>query len=236
MNTNQKIVSQQEWTDKRVALLKKEKEFIREQDKMSQQVRALPWEKVNKNYQFHGQNGPLGLSDLFTSKSQLIIYHFMFAADWEEGCKSCSIITDSLNACTPHLAARDVAMALVSRGPIEKLLAFRKRMHWDINWVSAIGTEFNQDYQACTDQVDKDGLFYYNYEQMSKYPQGEQPGLSVFAKDENGDIYHTYSSYARGLESFLGTYALLNIVPKGRDEDQLAWPMEWIRHKDKYDV
>jgi len=235
MINTQNIVTRDQWIEQRFELLKKEKEFTRLRDELSSQIRSLPWERVEKPYTFQGADGQVHLSDLFGSKSQLIIYHFMFDKDWEQGCQTCSLLTDSLNPCAVHLAARDVALALVSRAPIEKLLAFKKRMGWELNWVSSLGSDFNPDFQACTDEVDENGDYYYNYTMMSRYPKGEQPGLSVFSKDESGNVYHTYSTYARGLENFLGTYGLLDVVPKGRDEDELPWPMSWIRHRDKYE-
>lgn len=236
MTNKQEIVTHEQWTAKRVELLEKEKEFTHLRDEISSQIRSLPWKKVEKTYQLHGSQGPVGLLDLFGSKSQLIVYHFMFDPDWEEGCKSCSIITDSLNPCAVHLGARDVAVALVSRAPLDKLLAFKKRMGWDLNWVSSVGSDFNQDFQACTDEVNEDGEYYYNYTMMSLYPQGEQPGLSVFSRDAAGNIYHTYSTYARGLETFMDTYRLLDVVPKGRDEEGLPWGQDWVRHRDKYET
>ena len=235
MTKENAIASHDEWTSARVELLQKEKEFLRLRDELSRQVRSLPWEQVEKTYAFVGPDGTVGLADLFGSKSQLIIYHFMFDKGWAEGCPSCSIITDSLNPTAVHLRARDVAIALVSRAPIEKLQAFKKRMGWKLDWVSSLGTDFNQDFQACTDAVTDDGKYYYNYEMMSRYPQGEQPGLSVFKKDSEGRVYHTYSTYARGLEAFVGTYSLLNVVPKGRDEDALDWGMAWVRRRDEYE-
>lgn len=230
-----KIVNDAEWTNRRKTLLEKEKAFTKLRDELSNELRQLPWRKIDKKYQFQGLNGKISLSDLFGNKSQLIVYHFMFSPEWETGCKSCSIITDSLNPCAAHLAARDVSIVLVSRANIDKLLAFKQRMNWNLNWVSSADSDFNVDFHICTDETNDDGQYYYNYRMMSLYPLGELPGLSVFIKDENGNIFHTYSTYGRGLENFLGTYSLLDVVPKGRDEDQLAWPMEWIQHNDSYD-
>lgn len=229
------VVSPDKWTAARVALLKKEKEFVRMRDELGAQIRALPWEKVTKTYEFEGPGGPVGLADLFGSKNQLVVYHFMFDRSWEEGCPSCSFVTDSLAPTAVHLAARDVAVALVSRAPLEKLLRFKERMGWPLNWVSSMKNDFNPDFQACTDVVDDNGRYYYNYSMMSLYPQGEQPGLSVFARDEAGQIYHTYSTYARGLETFLTTYRVLDVVPKGRDEEGLPWGMSWVRRSDRYE-
>ncbi len=227
-------MSSKQWTSRRAALLQKEKEFFRLRDELSAQVRSLPWERVTKAYTFTGPDGPLTLAELFGSHSQLIVYHFMFAEDATAGCPSCSLMTDTLNPTSAHLAARDVAVALVSRAPIGKLLAYRQRMGWDISWVSSAGSDFNPDFQACTDNVQEDGRYMYNDELMSKYPLGEQPGLSVFAKNGQGEIFHTYSTYARGLEPFMTTYPLLDIVPKGRDETELPFGMAWVHRHDEY--
>lgn len=234
MNTEPRIVSHQDWTDARVALLQKEKEFVKLRDEIGRQVRSLPWERVDKEYVFEGPEGRTLLGDLFGAHSQLIVYHFMFDSGWQEGCPSCSLVTDSLEPTAVHLAARDVALALVSRGPIDKILAFRERMGWTLPWVSSNGSDFNHDFQATTGEIDANGEYFYNYERMSKYPPGEQPGLSVFRRNSRGEIFHTYSTYARGLETYIGTYSLLDVVPKGRDEEGLAFGMAWVRHKDRY--
>jgi len=229
-----KIVSADEWLNSRKQLLEKEKSFTKLRDEISHELRQLPWVKINKDYKFHSNAGEVNLHYLFGSNSQLIVYHFMFPNDWDEGCKSCSIITDSINPCQPHLAARDVSLVLVSRAEIKKLNAFKIRMGWTVDWVSSKDNDFNIDFNVCTDNSNDDGSYYYNYRMMSLYPSGELPGLSVFTKDSDDNIYHSYSTYGRGLEEFLGTYRLLDIVPKGRDENNLAWPMEWIKHNDRY--
>ena len=230
------VVSAEEWTTARIALLEKEKEFVRLRDELSEQVRGLPWERVTKTYEFEGPDGNVGLEDLFGGRTQLLVYHFMFHPSWEEGCPSCSFIADGLAPAAIHLAARDVSLALISRAPLEKLLSFKERMGWPLTWVSSAGSDFNPDYQACTDDVTEAGEYYYNYQMMSVYPQGEQPGLSVFARGDAGQIYHTYSTYARGLEAFITTYRLLDIVPKGRDEVGLPSGMAWLRHHDRYEA
>lgn len=234
MNFNHEVISRDEWTEARIQLLQKEKVFSKMRDELSALVMALPWEKVDNNYEFDSDYGPLLLSDLFGSKEQLIIYHFMFEETWDAGCPSCSLITDGIDPMVVHLGNRNVAVALVSKAPIEKLSAFKKRMGWNVNWVSTKSNEFSIDFQANTDEVTGEGKYYYNYEMMSRYPLGEQPGLSVFCKDGDGQIYHTYSTYARGLESFVGAYSLLNIVPMGRDEADLPWGMDWVKLHDKY--
>ncbi len=232
---DRKVVSLEKWTAARVELLHKEKEFVQLRDQLSQHVRSLPWVKVGKDYVFEGPDGRLRLDDLFGTKSQLIVYHFMFDEGWDEGCPSCSLVTDSLEPTIPHLGGRDVALALVSRAPLAKLLSFKQRMGWNLNWVSSEGSDFNQDFQVCTDEVNPSGEYLYNYTMMSRYPLGELPGLSVFSRDAAGQIFHTYSTYARGLETFIGTYSLLDLVPNGRDEEALPFGMAWVRHRDRYE-
>ncbi|MBV1861013.1 MAG: DUF899 domain-containing protein [Nannocystaceae bacterium] len=226
--------SRDEWLDQRRALLAKEKTLMREADELRAQVRALPPIEV-QDYAFTGSAGAVKLSDLFAGRSQLVIYHFMFGLEAETGCPSCSLITDSIDPTLPHLGARDVSLALVSRGPIERLLAYRKRMGWSVPWVSSQGSSFNPDFQASTDDVGDDGKYLYNFELMDRYPTGEQPGLSVFRRGDDGKIFHTYSAYARGLESFMPAYTLLDHVPKGRDEAGLPWGMAWVRRHDEYE-
>ncbi len=234
MSAAHAVVSAEEWNSKRIELLAREKEFTRLRDELSAAIRDLPWQRVEKQYAFEGSIGALTLADLFDGKSQLILYHFMFGDDWDEGCQSCSFVTDSIEPCIPHLAARDVAVALVSRAPLQKLNEFRQRMGWQLNWVCSAGSDFNRDYQVSSGEADSNGEIYYNYKKTSQYPAGELPGLSVFNRDDDGRIFHSYSTYGRGLESFIGTYRLLDIVPRGRDEDALDWPMQWIRHHDRY--
>ncbi len=175
------------------------------------------------------------MADLFGAKTQLIVYHFMFDPDWTEGCKSCSFIADHYNPIIVHLEHRDVAMVTVSRAPLENLDAYKKRMGWSFKWVSSFGGDFNWDYHVSfTPEQAQSGEMYYNY-RVGKFPAAEAPGASVFYKNENGEIFHTYSSFSRGLENFLGAYNWLDIVPKGRDEAALKYGMEWVRHHDRYE-
>ena len=235
MTTQNPIVSHEAWITARKELLAKEKEFVRLRDQLTRQVRELPWEPVDKEYRFEGPNGPVTLNDLFGSKNQLIVYHFMFGPDWEEGCKSCSFLMDHVAPSAVHMADRGVALALVSRAPMAKLSVFQRRMGWQVNWVSSFGTDFNADYQVtATEAKVATGEYHYNYRPNTSEANTELPGLSVFAKDEEGRIYHTYSTYSRGLDSFIGAYRLLDVVPQGRNEAGLSYPMEWIRHHDKY--
>jgi predicted dithiol-disulfide oxidoreductase (DUF899 family) len=231
-----KVVSQTEWLAARKELLKKEKEFTRLRDDLSRQRRELPWEKVEKNYVFDGPNGKETLADLFGDRSQLIIYHFMLGPDWVEGCPSCSFVSDHIDGSVPHLAARDIRLAVVSRAPLAQIEAFKKRMGWRFHWVSSFGSDFNYDYQvSATKEELAQGEVYYNYS-MQKFPGEERPGTSVFYKDESGNIFHTYSSYARGGDLQIGAYNWMDLAPKGRDEDGLNFTMAWVRHHDKYDA
>jgi predicted dithiol-disulfide oxidoreductase (DUF899 family) len=230
-----KIVSREEWTAARRVLLAKEKAFTKKRDTLSALRRDLPWVRVDKDYMFEGPDGPESLSDLFEGRSQLIVYHFMFGPDWEEGCPSCSYIADHFDGAIPHLNHRDVTLAAVSRAPLEKLKGYGKRMGWRFKWVSSLGSDFNQDYHVSFDADEQaKGEIYYNYRNTT-FPSSEAPGLSIFRKDESGAIFHTYSTYARGLDILIGAYNLLDLVPKGRDEADLPFTMEWLRRHDQYE-
>jgi len=229
-----KVVSREEWIAARQELLKKEKVSTRLRDELSAARRQLPWVKVEKNYVFDAPGGRENPADLFERRSQLVIYHFMFGPDWQEGCPSCSFTCDHVDGALPHLAARDVTMVMVSRAPIDKIEAFKKRMGWRFKWVSSNGSDFNADFHVSfTKEQMAQGMVNYNYT-MQEFPSEEAPGVSVFYKDVSGDIFHTYSTYGRGLESLVGTYMILDMVPKGRDEDHLGFTMEWVRHHDRY--
>ena len=232
--TQHQIVSSDQWTTARKELLRKEKEFTRLRDELSRERRKLPWVKVEKNYTFDTPTGKQTLADLFDGRSQLIIYHFMFGPEWAEGCPSCSLLADHFDGSIVHLAARDVSMVVVSRAPLPRIEAFKKRMEWRFKWVSSYGTDFNFDYQASftKDQMAQRKV-YYNYD-MGEFGAEEAPGASVFYKDDIGDVFHTYSSYARGLDILVGAYNFLDLAPKGRDEDGLAFTMSWVRHHDRY--
>lgn len=232
---NHRVVSQQEWLDARKRLLTREKEFTQQRDELTRLRSELPWTKVSKEYVFESESGAVSLSDLFGEKTQLIVYHFMFDPEWTEGCKSCSLLADHYDPAIIHLEQRDVAMVTVSRAPLEKLLSFQRRMQWSFPWVSSFGNDFNYDFQVTfTPEQIEQGTTNYNYDPSTPFPLVEAPGLSVFAKDEHGDVFHTYSTYARGLDLLLGVYNLLDLVPKGRDEADLPYTMEWIRHHDRY--
>ena len=226
------VVSREEWLAARKALLAKEKAFTRERDQLSRERRALPWVKVDKAYVFHGPNGKETLSDLFAGNGQLLVYHFMFGPDWNEGCPSCSFWADNYNGIVEHLKHRDVTLVAISRAPLEKLAAYKRRMGWSFKWVSSLGNDFNHDYHVSfTPEEQKNAV--YNYTAQG-FGTSEAPGISVFAKDEAGHIFHTYSCYARGLDMLNGAYHLLDLVPKGRDEDGLSYPMAWVRRHDQY--
>ena len=231
-----KVVSREEWLVARKEHLAKEKELTRLRDQLSQQRRELPWVVVDKDYTFQGPNGPETFSDLFEGRHQLLVYHFMMGPDWDEGCPSCSFWADNYNGAVVHLNHRDVTLVAISRAPLEKLEAYKQRMGWTFKWVSSSDTDFNFDYHvsATAEEIERGEPVYYNYH-MTSFPSPERPGISVFYKDDDDSIYHTYSCYARGLDMLNCTYHLLDLLPKGRDEDDLPYPMAWVRHKDRYD-
>jgi len=214
--------------------LAKEKEFTRLRDELNRERRLLPWEKVEKRYVFDGPKGKETLADLFENRSQLVVYHFMFTPEWNEGCPHCSFWADNFNDIIVHLNQRDVTMVAISRAPLAKLEAFKKRMGWSFKWLSSSDTDFNYDYQASfkADEVKAKSAFY-NYRQAD-VGHVDREGTSVFYKAANGDIFHTYSAYARGIDMMNTAYHYLDLVPKGRDEDKLEFTQAWVRHHDKY--
>jgi len=227
------IAADDDWLSARRELLEKEKAFQKARDDLARQRRELPWRRLHTEYVFDSEDGPKTLTELFGEASQLIIYHFMFHPDWEAGCKSCSFWADSYNGALPHLKARDVSLVAVSRAPLEKLLAYRERMGWRFPWVSSAGNTFNYDFGVSfTPEQIESGETSYNY-RAGGVTIEELPGISVFVRD-NDKVFHTYSSYARGLDPYNATYQLLDIVPKGRDEDALPYPMDWVRRNDEY--
>jgi predicted dithiol-disulfide oxidoreductase (DUF899 family) len=223
------VVAHDEWLETRKQLLAKEKEFTRARDELTRQRQALPWEAVEKDYRFEGPTGEETLAALFDGRSQLIVYHFMFAPKDEAGCHGCSFWADNFNPNVIHLNARDVSFAAVSRAPFQKLEAYRRRMGWDFHWVSSGGTDFNFDYGVSftLDQQEED---IYNYGSLA--PRiADREGLSVFARDEE-QIFHTYSAYARGIDLVNTAYNYLDLVPKGRDEGDRG--QSWVRRHDEY--
>jgi len=229
-----RVVSREAWLKERIALLAEEKELTHRRDALAEKVRDLPWVKVDKAYTFDSPTGKKTLSDLFGPRSQLVIYHFMFDPTWSQGCASCSFVADHYNGIVVHLAQRDISLVTVSKAPIEQLESFRKRMGWSFPWVSGASTDFGRDFGVSfTDQELEDSKSVYNFIDKP-HSIRELPGLSVFIKDPRGDIYHTYSTFARGLENFLTSYRFIDVTPKGRDEAQTGG-MGWLRHHDRYD-
>jgi predicted dithiol-disulfide oxidoreductase (DUF899 family) len=232
--TSHHIATKSEWLQARRALLAKEKELTRQRDELARERRELPWVKVDTNYVFDSSEGPVALADLFDGRSQLIVYHFMFDPAWSQGCKSCSLVADHYNPAVIHLAHRDTTLVTVSRAPLDKIRAFQQRMGWTFRWVSSFHNSFNQDFQVSfSESEQKSGLPIYNFDSQP-FPISEAPGISVFVKDDRGDVYHTYSTYARGLDILLGVYNLLDMTPQGRDEENIPI-MSWVRHHDRYD-
>ena len=227
--TEHEVVAHDEWIEARTALLRKEKEFTRLRDELGAERRGLPWERVDKEYVFGGPDGQESLSDLFDGRSQLVVYHFMFAPDDDAGCKSCSFWADSFDANVVHLNARDVSFAAVSRAPYEKLAAYKARMGWAFKWVSSGRTDFNYDFGVAFEPDDLAEQVY-NYATLSPGIE-DREGMSVFYADAD-DIFHTYSSYARGIDLLNAAYNYLDLVPKGRDEGDTG--QAWVRRRDEY--
>jgi predicted dithiol-disulfide oxidoreductase (DUF899 family) len=229
-----KVVSHDEWIEARKRFLAKEKEFTRLRDELSRERRELPWTRVDKQYAFDGPSGKETLADLFAGHHQLIVQHFMFDPSWDAACKSCSFWADGYNGFFPHLEQRDLAFVAISLAPLDKITAFKQRMGWTFKWVSSLGSDFNRDYQVTETPEEKaKGHAYYNY-RVGKPFGGERPGISVFYRDDDGAIFHTYSCYARGLDMLNGAYHYLDLTPKGRDEQGLSYPMAWVRRHDEY--
>ncbi len=227
------IVSHDDWLAARKEHLAKEKEFTRLRDQLTRQRQQLPWERIETSYVFDSPSGKESLAALFEGRSQLLIYHFMLGPGWEAGCPSCSYLADHFDPAIVHLAQRDVTMIAVSKAKLDEIDAFKKRMGWSFKWSSSFENDFNRDFDVSFTEQELQSDVAYNYGKQ-KFPSTEAPGRSVFYKDEGGDIYHTYSSYGRGLDMFITAYHFLDTVPKGRDESGLDFSMEWIRHHDKY--
>jgi predicted dithiol-disulfide oxidoreductase (DUF899 family) len=228
------VVFREEWLAARKELLHDEKEFTHRREELAAKRRELPWVEIEKDYQFDSTVGKVSLGDLFDGRHQLVVYHFMFAPEWSQGCKSCSLVADHYDPAIIHLNHRDTTMITVSRAPLAKIQTFRERMGWKFNWVSTIGNDFNRDFGVLfREQELSSGLNIYNYER-EPYPVSDLPGLSVFYRDDSGRIFHTYSTYARGLDIFINAYNFLDVVPKGRDEANIGI-MSWVRHHDRYD-
>ena len=223
------IVSKEQWIEARKELLVKEKELSRIRDELAKARQTLPWKLVDENYIFTGPQGSSSLSDLFNDKTQLIIYHFMYAPGWEEGCKSCSFWADQYDTINLHIGQRDASLAVISRAPLQDFQAFKERMGWKFTWMSSSDNTFNQDFNVSfPDQ--QEGVYNYRATRVME----EMPGLSVFYKTEEGKIYHTYSCYSRGLDALNATYQMLDLLPLGRNEQGLDYGMAWLNHHDRY--
>ena len=233
MTAQHEVVSHDEWTEARKALLAREKEFSRQREALAAQRRDLPWEEVTEDYVFDGPDGKLTLPDLFAGCSQLVVYHFMFPPEWDAGCPHCSFWADSFNGAPVHLRARDVSLAAISRAPIGKIAAYKQRMGWSFPWVSAGETDFNHDFGvAFTPEQVASHARVYNYGSEPGFEDRE--GISVFARDEQGRVFHTYSTYARGIDAVNGAYQFLDLTPRGRDEPTGGDPQFWVRRHDEY--
>jgi len=229
------VVSHDEWISARTEFLAREKEFTNLRDELSRARRELPWEAVDKQYAFAGPAGKETLAELFENRSQLIVYHFMFSPEWDEGCPHCSFWADTFDGIGVHLNHRDTTFVAASRAPLATIELFRKRMGWSFKWVSSSESDFNYDYQASftPEDVEKKTAFY-NYSQTDVGGE-DREGISVFYKDESGAVFHTYSCYSRGIDIVNGAYHFLDLAPKGRDEDGLEFTQAWVRYHDRYE-
>jgi predicted dithiol-disulfide oxidoreductase (DUF899 family) len=232
--TEHRIVSHENWIDARRRFLAKEKEFTRLRAELSRERRELPWERIEKEYVFEGESGRRSLAELFDGRSQLIVYHFMYEPDWEIGCRGCSFWADNFNGIVAHLNHRDVSLVAASRAPLPKLQAQARRFGWTFEWVSCVGDDFNRDFNVWfSPELVARGDADYNYG-SEKTTMQSKPGISAFYQDD-GQVFHTYSTYARGLDMLNTAYHYLDIAPKGRDEAGLSFPMAWVKHRIAYD-
>ena len=230
------VAGRDDWLAQRMRLLAREKELTRLRDELARERRALPWVRLDKAYAFDTPDGRRTLGELFAGRRQLMVQHFMLAPGWEQGCKSCSFMADHLAGAQVHLAQRDLAVVLVSRAPLAEIERFRRRMGWDVAWASSHGSDFNLDFHVSFPAETRvGGEVDYNYGRVA-FPQDEAPGISFFCKDAAGDVFHTYSTYGRGVEVMMGTYHLLDLAPQGRGEDGDANGMQWVRHHDRYET
>ncbi|RYZ04191.1 MAG: DUF899 domain-containing protein [Comamonadaceae bacterium] len=232
------VATRQQWLQDRKALLAREKELTRARDRLASERRALPWVRVDTAYVFDAPEGRRTLADLFDGRRQLLVQHFMLAPGWEQGCPSCSYMADHMGGMQVHLAARDVSVAAVSRAPLGEIERFRRRMGWTFPWVSSHGSTFNHDYGVSfTPEELARGEVVYNFEPTPWGGRGEEaPGISLFLRDDEGTVFHTYSTYGRGVEAMMGTYDLLDLAPLGRHETNPVYAMDWVRHHDRYEA
>lgn len=227
---NHPVVTEEQWVVERKKLLARERELTHLRDQIGRERRALPWVRVDKLYTFDAPEGRRTLAELFEGRHQLLVQHFMLAPGWEEGCPSCSFMADHTDGMNMHLAQRDVTFIAISRAPLADIERFRRRMGWQFKWVSSFGGDFNRDFHVSF--APQETEVYYNYG-LQPFECEELPGISVFYKGDGGDVFHTYSTYRRGVEAMMGTYTLLDLTPKGRDERD--GPMHWVRHHDRYE-
>ena len=233
---NHAVVSGERWLAARKALLAREKELTQLRDQVARERRALPWERVEKHYAFDTPAGRRTLAELFEGRRQLLVQHFMLGPGWEQGCPSCSYMADHSDGMNVHLAQRDITLVAISRAPLAEIERFRQRMGWKFAWASSHGSDFNHDHAVSfTPEELAQGEVYYNYG-MTRFPGSEAPGISVFCKGDAGEIFHTYSTFGRGVEVMMGAYAMMDLTPKGRDEDDVPHKMNWVRHHDRYEA
>jgi predicted dithiol-disulfide oxidoreductase (DUF899 family) len=233
--TRHPVVPRNRWIAERKKLLEREKELTHLSDEVARERATLPWERMEKDYVFDTTGGRRSLADLFEGRGQLLVQHFMLGPGWEEGCQSCSFMADHVDGMNVHLAHRDVTFVAISRAPLAEIERFRRRMGWKFKWVSAFGNDFNFDFGVSfTPEQIETGDAGYNFGTSSQV-NDELPGISVFYKDDAGTVFHTYSTYGRGVEVMMGTYRLLDLMPKGRDERDVDHKMEWVRHHDRYE-
>jgi predicted dithiol-disulfide oxidoreductase (DUF899 family) len=229
------LVTRNDWIAARKSLLAREKDLTRLRDQIARERRALPWVRLEKDYVFDTPTGPRRLFELFQARSQLLVQHFMFGPGWEQGCKSCSFMADHLDGMSAHLAQRDIALLAISRAPMAEIERFRQRMGWQFAWASSNGNDFNRDFHVSFAPEDRvDGEVYYNYHHTA-FPADEAPGISIFVKNDASEVFHTYSTFGRGVEVMMGAYSLIDLTPKGRDEQDLPYTMAWVRHHDRYE-
>lgn len=234
--TVREIGTREQWLSARLNLLAAEKALTRRSDELARQREALPWVRIHQEYIFDTEEGEQTLRDLFAGRSQLLVYHFMFAPAWTAGCRVCTLHAESFDRAIVHLNQRDVSMVCASRGQLAQLLAYKQRMDLTFRWVSSEPSDFNYDFGVSLRAgADPDQVVFNFDSPWSRYNSEEHAGLSAFAL-EGGVVYHTYSCHARGLEAFNVTYQLLDRVPRGRDEGRLQYPAAWIRRRDEYDA
>lgn len=233
----EKVAYPADWRARRIELLAAEKALTAERDRLAAARRALPWRRIDKDYRFETEAGERGLAELFAGRRLMIIQHFMFRPEWEAGCKSCAFWADGFARAAPHLAARDTTLTLVSRAPLAKLLAFRERMGWTLDWASSGEGPFNWDFGVSFD-ADRTARMDYNFREVPFDATGtaELPGISAFIRDDDGAVFHTYSAYARGIDALNPAYQLLDLTPMGRNEEGLPHKMSWVRLRESYDA